>query len=134
MRVQTHALVAMEGFRHFLVALCAAGAVGLVSIIFVLRWVLHFKEGFAWDGGLAEFNWHPVLMVTGFIFLQGVGEETFLFLRYGGTDRHAGGPWVLCKDEKNVNKGNYCSGPSYTRFEVDHCAGLRCCPPAELSL
>ncbi|XP_049449701.1 plasma membrane ascorbate-dependent reductase CYBRD1 [Epinephelus fuscoguttatus] len=61
----------MENFRQFLVALCAAAAVGVVSIIFVLRWVLHFKEGLAWDGGLAEFNWHPVLIVIGFIFLQG---------------------------------------------------------------
>lgn len=61
----------MENFRQFLIALCAAATVGVVSIIFVLRWVLHFKEGLAWDGGLAEFNWHPVLIVIGFIFLQG---------------------------------------------------------------
>ncbi|KAG7227572.1 hypothetical protein INR49_005387 [Caranx melampygus] len=64
--------MAMESFRHFLVALSAAGVVGLVSVIFVLRWVLHFREGLAWDGGPAEFNWHPLLMVAGFIFLQGV--------------------------------------------------------------
>lgn len=62
----------MESFRQFLVALSAAAAVGIVCIIFVLRWVLHYKEGLAWDGGLAEFNWHPVLIVSGFIFLQGV--------------------------------------------------------------
>lgn len=64
----------MEDLKKFVVGLCAAAAVGLVSIIFVFRWVLHFREGLAWDGGLAEFNWHPVLMVTGFIFLQGMGE------------------------------------------------------------
>ncbi|XP_070771234.1 plasma membrane ascorbate-dependent reductase CYBRD1 [Enoplosus armatus] len=61
----------MENLKQFLVALSAAAAVGFVSIIFVLRWALHYKEGLAWDGGLAEFNWHPVLIVTGFIFLQG---------------------------------------------------------------
>lgn len=61
----------MEAFRQFLVALCAAAVAGVVSIIFVLTWVLHFKEGLAWDGGLREFNWHPLLVVTGFIFLQG---------------------------------------------------------------
>lgn len=66
--------MAMENLRQFLFALSAAGAVGFVAVIFVLRWVLHFKEGLAWDGGLAEFNWHPVLIVTGFIFLQGIGE------------------------------------------------------------
>lgn len=66
----------MENFSQFVAALSAAAAVGLASIIFVLRWVLHFKEGIAWDGGLAEFNWHPVLVVTGLIFLQGLGEWT----------------------------------------------------------
>ncbi|MEQ2189335.1 hypothetical protein GOODEAATRI_024268 [Goodea atripinnis] len=66
--------MAMENMKQFLFALSAAGAFGFVAIIFVLRWVLHFKEGLAWDGGLAEFNWHPVLIVTGFIFLQGIGK------------------------------------------------------------
>ncbi|XP_036966320.1 cytochrome b reductase 1 [Acanthopagrus latus] len=65
-------MVEMESFTLFLVALCTAGAIGLVSIIFVLRWVLYYKEGLGWDGGLAEFNWHPVLIVTGFVFLQGL--------------------------------------------------------------
>ncbi|CAK6954162.1 plasma membrane ascorbate-dependent reductase CYBRD1 [Scomber scombrus] len=62
----------MEDFKQFLVALSAAAAFGFVAIIFVLRWVLNYKEGLAWDGGAAEFNWHPVLVVTGFIFLQGI--------------------------------------------------------------
>ncbi|XP_026150362.1 plasma membrane ascorbate-dependent reductase CYBRD1 [Mastacembelus armatus] len=64
--------MAMDNLKQFLVFLFAAAAVGFVSIIFVIRWVLHYKEGLAWDGGLAEFNWHPVLIVTGFIFLQGI--------------------------------------------------------------
>lgn len=67
----------MEDFRHFLVALSAAAAAGFVSVIFVLRWVLHYREGLAWDGGLAEFNWHPVLIVSGFIFLNGVAIIVF---------------------------------------------------------
>ncbi|XP_017279914.1 cytochrome b reductase 1 [Kryptolebias marmoratus] len=62
----------MENLKHFLLALSAAGAAGFVAIVFVLRWVLHFREGLAWDGGPAEFNWHPVLAVTGFVFLQGI--------------------------------------------------------------
>lgn len=64
---------AMEESK-LLLALGSAAAIGIISIIFVLRWVLHFKEGLSWDGGLAEFNWHPVLVVVGFIFLQGMGE------------------------------------------------------------
>ncbi|XP_056281505.1 plasma membrane ascorbate-dependent reductase CYBRD1 [Pseudoliparis swirei] len=61
----------MENFKPFLVALSAAVTVGVVSIVFVARWVSHYREGLAWDGGPAEFNWHPVLIVSGFIFLQG---------------------------------------------------------------
>lgn len=65
-------MMAMEKFKQFLVLLVSALAVGFVCIVFVLRWVFHFKEGLAWDGGLAEFNWHPLLIVIGFIFLQGI--------------------------------------------------------------
>lgn len=64
--------MAMQHLTQFLVALGAAAAVGLISIVFVLRWVLYYKGGLAWDGGSAEFNWHPVLIVIGFIFLQGI--------------------------------------------------------------
>lgn len=62
----------MEKRPQFLLALSAAAAVGLVAIVLVLRWVLHFREGLAWNGGLAEFNWHPVLIVIGFVVLQGI--------------------------------------------------------------
>lgn len=44
----------------------------------VLIWLLHYREGLAWDGGPAEFNWHPLLILIGFIFLQGMGTA---FLR-----------------------------------------------------
>ncbi|KAL7865640.1 hypothetical protein SRHO_G00108870 [Serrasalmus rhombeus] len=62
----------MENYRLFLSLLVFAFAVGFVSVVFVLRWVLHFREGLGWDGGAAEFNWHPLLVVIGFIFLQGI--------------------------------------------------------------
>ncbi|KAM6987064.1 plasma membrane ascorbate-dependent reductase CYBRD1 [Aplochiton taeniatus] len=64
--------MAMDNFKQFVFSLVLAVSVGFISIIFVIRWVLYFKEGLAWDGGPAEFNWHPVLIVTGFIFLQGI--------------------------------------------------------------
>lgn len=70
----------MENFRLFLVLFVSALSVGFVSIVFVIRWVLYFKEGLAWDGGLAEFNWHPLLVVIGFIFLQGLGKGVNLKL------------------------------------------------------
>ncbi|XP_068602740.1 plasma membrane ascorbate-dependent reductase CYBRD1 [Brachionichthys hirsutus] len=62
----------MEHFKHFVVALCAAAAAGAAAVVFVLRWVLHYREGLAWDGSPAQFNWHPLLMLSGFIVLQGI--------------------------------------------------------------
>lgn len=84
LRLAVGTVMTMENFKVFLVALCGAAAVGFVSIIFVLRWALYYKEGLAWDGGLAEFNWHPVLIVIGFIFLQGLGEWN---KKHGGQTR-----------------------------------------------
>lgn len=66
-------LMAMEGYRGFLGLLVSALLVGFLSVLFVLIWVLHFREGLGWDGGALEFNWHPVLAVTGFVFIQGIG-------------------------------------------------------------
>lgn len=63
----------MEGYRGFLGLLVSALLVGFLSVLFVLIWVLHFREGLGWDGGALEFNWHPVLAVTGFVFIQGIG-------------------------------------------------------------
>ncbi|XP_056145038.1 plasma membrane ascorbate-dependent reductase CYBRD1 [Lampris incognitus] len=62
----------MDDCARFGLALSAAAAVGLVNAVLALRWALHFREGFGWDGGPAQFNWHPVLMVTGFVSLQGM--------------------------------------------------------------
>ncbi|KAK7168633.1 hypothetical protein R3I93_004834 [Phoxinus phoxinus] len=62
----------MENYKQFLILFLLALAVGFGSIAFVLTWVLHYREGLGWDGGAAEFNWHPLLMVIGFIFLQGI--------------------------------------------------------------
>lgn len=97
------ALMAMENFKHFLVVLSVAAAAGLVSIIFVLIWVLHFREGLAWDGGPAEFNWHPVLMVIGFIFLQGTGEKV-VFLRSVLVNRNVGVVLKMCKHDCKWHK------------------------------
>ncbi|XP_069327355.1 plasma membrane ascorbate-dependent reductase CYBRD1 isoform X1 [Eulemur rufifrons] len=64
--------MAMEGYKGFLVLLVSALLVGFLSVIFTLVWVLHYRGGLGWDGTDLEFNWHPVLMVTGFVFIQGI--------------------------------------------------------------
>ncbi|XP_051023044.1 plasma membrane ascorbate-dependent reductase CYBRD1 [Acomys russatus] len=62
----------MGCYRGFLGLLVSALLVGFLAVLFVLIWVLHYREGLGWDGGALEFNWHPVLAVTGFVFIQGI--------------------------------------------------------------
>ncbi|XP_075861767.1 plasma membrane ascorbate-dependent reductase CYBRD1 isoform X2 [Microcebus murinus] len=72
--------MAMDGYKHFLVLLVSALLVGFLSVIFSLVWVLHFRGGLGWDGTDLEFNWHPVFMVTGFVFIQGIASCRFFCL------------------------------------------------------
>ncbi|XP_012296767.2 lysosomal membrane ascorbate-dependent ferrireductase CYB561A3 isoform X3 [Aotus nancymaae] len=69
--------MAMEGYWLFLTLLVSALLVGFLSVIFTLVWVLHYREGLGWDGTELEFNWHPVLLVTGFVFIQGIASFRF---------------------------------------------------------
>ncbi|XP_004674609.1 PREDICTED: cytochrome b reductase 1 [Condylura cristata] len=62
----------MDGYRGFLGLLVSALLVGFLSVLFTLIWVLHYREGLGWNGAGPEFNWHPVLMVTGFVYIQGI--------------------------------------------------------------
>ncbi|XP_027534384.1 DDB1- and CUL4-associated factor 17 isoform X5 [Neopelma chrysocephalum] len=62
----------MEDYGPFLVLLASALLVGFVSVILSLVWVFQYREGLSWDGGAGEFNWHPVLIITGFVFIQGI--------------------------------------------------------------
>ncbi|XP_003226215.2 plasma membrane ascorbate-dependent reductase CYBRD1 [Anolis carolinensis] len=62
----------MEGLLLFLALLGSALLLGLAAVSFSLVWTCYYREGLGWDGGAPEFNWHPVLMVTGFIFVQGL--------------------------------------------------------------
>lgn len=63
----------MDGYWGFLALLVSALLVGFLAVLFTLVWVLHYREGLGWDGTALEFNWHPVLLVTGFVFIQGIG-------------------------------------------------------------
>ncbi|KFV71134.1 Cytochrome b reductase 1, partial [Dryobates pubescens] len=62
----------MEGYVQFLALLVSALLVGFVSVIFALVWVFQYRGGLSWDGSSQEFNWHPVLIITGFVFIQGI--------------------------------------------------------------
>ena len=50
----------------------ATELIGLVVVILMGVWTGHFRNGFAWqDDPAHEFNWHPLLMTIGLIFLLG---------------------------------------------------------------
>ncbi|XP_073927186.1 plasma membrane ascorbate-dependent reductase CYBRD1 isoform X2 [Castor canadensis] len=72
--------MAMDGYRGFLGLLVSALLVGFLSVLFTLIWVLHYREGLGWNGGALEFNWHPVLAVTGFVFIQGIASPRVFHL------------------------------------------------------
>ncbi|XP_037073644.1 LOW QUALITY PROTEIN: cytochrome b561-like [Pollicipes pollicipes] len=41
-----------------------------LAVILTVAWVGHFRNGFAWqERPSVQFNWHPVLMVTGLVYL-----------------------------------------------------------------
>ncbi|NWS23950.1 CYBR1 reductase, partial [Polioptila caerulea] len=67
-----HGARKMEDYGRFLALLASTLLVGFVSVILSLVWVFHYREGLSWDGSLGEFNWHPVLIITGFVFIQGI--------------------------------------------------------------
>lgn len=48
--------------------------IGAVVIILVAIWCGKYRGGFTWSSNPAlEFNWHPLLMVIGFVFLYANG-------------------------------------------------------------
>ncbi|XP_007888137.1 plasma membrane ascorbate-dependent reductase CYBRD1 [Callorhinchus milii] len=62
----------MESFYQFVCVFIASILFGSLTIVLVLIWVFEWREGLAWDGGSAEFNWHPVLLTIGFIVIYGL--------------------------------------------------------------
>jgi len=70
----------MEGKRnwsplqwiHFGTLIVLTQVVGLVMLVLCLVWFFGYKGGVAWTENPAkEFNWHPILMSFGLIFLYG---------------------------------------------------------------
>lgn len=54
-------------------------ALGVACVAAVCSWNSRWRGGFAWDGSALQFNWHPVLMVTGLVVMYGYGEHAFNF-------------------------------------------------------
>lgn len=60
----------MTFYPCYLLCVC----LGILCVVFVSYWNAVWRGGFAWDGSGKQFNWHPVLMVTGLVALYGNGE------------------------------------------------------------
>ncbi|CAJ1068764.1 cytochrome b ascorbate-dependent protein 3 isoform X2 [Xyrichtys novacula] len=72
----------------FLLSLC----LGLACVVCVCVWNSHWRGGFAWDGSSLQFNWHPVLMVTGLVVLYGNGAVLYRVPLTWGQNKL---PWKL---------------------------------------
>ncbi|XP_068422662.1 lysosomal membrane ascorbate-dependent ferrireductase CYB561A3 [Clinocottus analis] len=64
----------------------------LACVVCVCLWNSHWRGGFAWDGSALQFNWHPVLMVTGLIVLYGNGAVLYRIPLTWGQNKL---PWKL---------------------------------------
>ena len=58
----------------FIVCVGAIQVLGICSMILVGVWMGKYRGGFAWDGSSQEFNYHPLCMVIGIIFLYSEGK------------------------------------------------------------
>ncbi len=59
---------------NFYLTVGIAEVFGVVAVGVTVIWMAHYRGGFAWDGSAKEFNYHPIFMVLGFVFLYGNGE------------------------------------------------------------
>ncbi|KAJ8396971.1 hypothetical protein AAFF_G00012940 [Aldrovandia affinis] len=67
----TEWLVRMGSMLLFYVSYLLCVCLGVLCLVFVSYWNSTWRGGFAWDGTARQFNWHPVLMVTGLVVLYG---------------------------------------------------------------
>lgn len=55
--------------------------IGLLMIVCVLFWILTYLGGFGWSDSLVRFNFHPICMTLGMVYMAGNSILAFRFLR-----------------------------------------------------
>ncbi|KAG5196425.1 hypothetical protein MJG53_016805 [Ovis ammon polii x Ovis aries] len=66
--------MAVGWFYLSVLALCSLGSICILSTIY---WMRYWHGGFAWDGSILMFNWHPVLMVTSMVVLYSAASLVY---------------------------------------------------------
>ncbi|KAM9080856.1 lysosomal membrane ascorbate-dependent ferrireductase CYB561A3 isoform 2-T5 [Megaptera novaeangliae] len=66
--------MAVGWFYLSLMVLCSLGSMCILSTIY---WMRYWQGGFAWDGTMLMFNWHPVLMVTGMVVVYSAASLVY---------------------------------------------------------
>ena len=81
--VTMDALSDTKSLRFFTLWVMLAQGLGLIAVILVAVWMGHFQGGFAWsDDPSKQFNYHPLFMTIGMIFLFGDGKDFCGLRRY----------------------------------------------------
>lgn len=58
--------------KYFNILFGVTQGIGILAVILVAIWTSHFRGGFAGRSEPSlEFNWHPLFMTIGFIYLFG---------------------------------------------------------------
>jgi heme/copper-type cytochrome/quinol oxidase subunit 2 len=56
----------------FIFSLIITSILLIASLVLVLFWIFMYRGSYAWqENPRIEFNWHPTLMIGGFIFCSG---------------------------------------------------------------
>uniref|UniRef100_A0A8D0MWQ5 Lysosomal membrane ascorbate-dependent ferrireductase CYB561A3 n=1 Tax=Sus scrofa TaxID=9823 RepID=A0A8D0MWQ5_PIG len=61
----------------FYLSALALFSLGSMCILSTIYWMRYWHKGFAWDGTILTFNWHPVLMVTGMVVLYSAASLAY---------------------------------------------------------
>ncbi|XP_070760046.1 lysosomal membrane ascorbate-dependent ferrireductase CYB561A3 isoform X3 [Enoplosus armatus] len=82
----------MRSIVSFYICYLLCLGLGLACMVCVCLWNSRWRGGFAWDGSALQFNWHPVLMVTGLVVLYGNGAVLYRVPLTWGQNKL---PWKL---------------------------------------
>ncbi|XP_034727810.1 cytochrome b ascorbate-dependent protein 3 isoform X1 [Etheostoma cragini] len=82
----------MRSIVSFYICYLLCLGLGLACVVCVCLWNSQWRGGFAWDGSALQFNWHPVLMVTGLVVLYGNGAVLYRVPLTWGQNKL---PWKL---------------------------------------